>query len=86
MKLQYNNVGKITVPPGVYHHPFECVLPAESPPSLEAPHGHIRYSATVVINYSIPPDKEFNFPFQVVKELDLNDNPIFRVKKCHISF
>lgn len=80
MKLPYNNVGTITVPQGVSHHPFEFVLPAESPSSLEVSHGHIRYSVAVVLIYSVLPDNELNFPFTVTKVFDLNDDPLYRVK------
>lgn len=75
-----NSTGEITVSPGIHHYTFECFLPAELPTSMEGNHGHIRYNACVVMDIPMWPDKEFDCPFTVVKLIDLNLNPVLRVR------
>lgn len=75
------HAGEIELQPGVYSYTFQCLLPAGLPTSVEATHGHIRYSATVNLDRPMWPDQEFEEGFTVLKPLNLNDQPHLRVRR-----
>lgn len=64
---------------GTHKYTFECMLPTDLPTSVEGKHGHIRYIARVVINTIYSGRKIFDFPFTVLKPVDLNADPKLRV-------
>lgn len=73
-------LGEVRLTSGSYSYPFEFEFPKELPTSFEGSIGYIRYKMTVVIdNNSMWRDKEFDIPFSVVKAIDLNSDPVFRV-------
>lgn len=64
--------------PGSYDFTFECAL-LRLPTSFEGEYGHIRYTACVVLDIPMWPDKEFEVAFTVIKPINLNDDPHLRV-------
>lgn len=58
---------------------FQCMLPHGLPTSVEGEYGHIRYTASVVLDIPMWPDKEFEVPFTVIKGINLNAIPALRV-------
>lgn len=65
--------------PGTYNYTFQCMLPHGLPTSVEGEYGHIRYTARVVLDIPLWPDKEFEVPFTVIKGINLNAIPALRV-------
>lgn len=55
------------------------MLPPGLPTSVEGEHGHIRYTARVVLDIPMWPDKTFEEFFTVIKAIDLNAIPTLRV-------
>lgn len=73
-------LGDTTVAAGTYTYPFECQLPREIPSSLEVPCGSIKYVACVVLDrpsWQIPTPQ---FPFTVVKPLNLSTHSTVHVR------
>lgn len=64
---------------GVYNHSFQCQLPAKLPTSVSGKHGYIKYGVRVVIDIAFWPNKEYDQPFTVIKEVNLNHDPGLRV-------
>lgn len=75
----YNFSGELLLPPGVHHFTFEMFLPQNLPTSMEGDYGHIRYSVKIVMDIPMWIDKEFEFPFTVIKYMNLNIVPEWRV-------
>ncbi|XP_065365055.1 arrestin domain-containing protein 3-like [Calliphora vicina] len=78
----YNSItvrGVGTMPAGTYTYPFQILLPVRCPTSCEARHGHIRYELMLKINRLFHFDNEFSKSLTVLKLLDLNINPAFRI-------
>lgn len=65
--------------PGTYDYTFQCMLPPGLPTSVEGNIGYIRYTARVVLDIPMWPDKEFDVPFTVIKAINLNAIPALRV-------
>lgn len=65
--------------PGLYSYIFQCMLPAHLPTSVEGKYGYIRYTATVVIEFSKRPVKTFVEPFTVIRKTDWNTLVALRV-------
>lgn len=70
---------KIRLYPETYNYAFEFELSANLPSSVDANYGHIRYSASVVLDTPKWMNKQFEVRFIVVKPLDLNLRPELRV-------
>lgn len=66
--------------PGHYSYNFSCNLPPNLPTTVDAEFGYIRYMAKVVLDIPLWPDKEFEKVFNVVKPLNLNSDPSYRVR------
>ncbi|KAJ6636591.1 Arrestin domain-containing protein 17 [Pseudolycoriella hygida] len=58
--------------PDVYSYPFECLLSADFPSSVESAYGNIRYYVNVVLLNSSWSDRTFKREFTLIKPLDLN--------------
>lgn len=71
--------GEVTIQPGVYNYDFQIQLPPELPTSIEGVFGYIRYVACVTIDHPVERDPYFETTFTVIKPLNLNDNPSYRV-------
>lgn len=65
--------------PGTYNYTFQCMLPPGLPTSVEHDIGHIAYGASVILNIPLWTDKEFKEHFTVIKPINLNADPLFRV-------
>lgn len=66
--------------PGAHGYYFQYSLPFELPTSVEARIGHIRYNARVVIDTPGAIDEKFDFPFTVIKAVNLNEIPALQVR------
>lgn len=55
------------------------MLPAGLPTSVEHEVGHISYGARVVMDIPLWVDTEFKEHFTVIKPINLNADPLFRV-------
>lgn len=71
--------GPFKLMPGSYDYGFEYLLPNSLPTSFEGKRGHIRYTVKCVIAIRIWPDEVLYEPITVIRELDLNVNPEFKV-------
>lgn len=78
------NSGEIRLQAGTQNYTFQCLLPAGLPTSVEHEVGHITYGARVVLDIPIWPDKEFKEHFTVIKPINLNVDPSFRVSNFYI--
>lgn len=65
--------------PGTHKFEFQCVIPFDLPSSVEGSIGHIRYTASVIVDIPMWQSKEFHEQFAVIKTIDLNDYPMLRV-------
>lgn len=75
----YKITDDFRLPPGNYNYSFQCMLPPGLPTSFEGQIGYIRYTARVVLDIPLWPDKTFDVPFTVIKAINLNDDPSLRV-------
>ncbi|XP_055610917.1 arrestin domain-containing protein 2-like [Uranotaenia lowii] len=71
------------VPAGGYTYGFACPLPETIPASFEGTDGHIRYSLTATLERPWKPSKSHNYPFQVLRHLDLNEELLLPIKATH---
>lgn len=69
----------LSLPSGTHDYSFACTLPRDLPSSFIGSHGHIKYTANVVIRIPLWPDKKFEEKFNVLRPLNLNDHPSLRV-------
>lgn len=74
------NTVERTIQPGTYEFTFQSHLPLGLPTSIEGAHGHIRYSASVVLDRPMWPDQKFEEDFTVIKPYNLNQQLDLRVK------
>lgn len=72
-------IGEVRLVPGEYNYTFNTMLPHQLPTSFEGDYGHIRYTASVVLDIPMWPDKEFEVPFTVIKPINLNADPALKV-------
>lgn len=72
-------LGRIEIEPGTYDYNFKFNLPLGLPTSVESSSAHVRYTVRVVIDTTTWPAKEFEERFSVIKPLDLNRDPHYRV-------
>lgn len=68
-----------SLPSGTHDYSFACTLPHDLPSSFSGSHGHIKYTANVVLRIPLWPDKKFEEKFDVLRPLNLNDYPSLRV-------
>lgn len=61
-------------------------MPAKLPTSLETKIGYIRYTATVKLDRPLWIDQTFGTTFTVIRQLNLNNSPIYRVSKLFKPF
>ncbi|XP_058825945.1 arrestin domain-containing protein 2-like [Topomyia yanbarensis] len=66
------NGSTIELPPGTHTYTFSCVLPPNLGTSVEADHGHIRYTLKVVMERPWKLNKSYKMPFTVMQPVDLN--------------
>lgn len=64
------------MPRGFSSFNFSCLIPELAPTSFESKHGHVRYSVTLVVDRPGKPDITNELPFTVLKQLDLNHEPL----------
>ncbi|XP_055550749.1 arrestin domain-containing protein 3-like [Wyeomyia smithii] len=58
--------------PGIHTYRFSCALPTNLVTSLEAEHGHIRYTVKVILERSWKRDQSYKVAFTVLRHVDLN--------------
>ncbi|XP_065354353.1 arrestin domain-containing protein 3-like [Calliphora vicina] len=71
--------GEGTLPAGTHTYTFQILLPLLCPTSCEGRYGHIRYELMLKLNRPFRFDNEFSIPLTVLKLIDLNLNPAFRI-------
>lgn len=59
--------------PGIHTYRFSCALPPNLVTSLEAEHGHIRYTVKVVLERSWKTDHSYKVAFTVLRHVNLNE-------------
>ncbi|XP_058825941.1 arrestin domain-containing protein 3-like [Topomyia yanbarensis] len=59
--------------PGIHTYRFSCVLPPNLVTSLEAEHGHVRYTVKVILERSWKLDHSYKVAFTVLRHVNLND-------------
>ena len=76
----------INVPPGTHVYKFTCVLPDNLPTSFEGHYGHIRYTATVLVERPTQRNTTYREAFTVLRHVNLNDEPALKYpKKLELS-
>ncbi|XP_062565160.1 arrestin domain-containing protein 17-like [Armigeres subalbatus] len=77
----YQSQDKLTeVPAGTYSHGFACHLPDTLPASFEGKFGNIRYWLKATLERPWRQSKSCTIHFQVVRQLDLNDEVLLPVR------
>ncbi|KAM7364431.1 arrestin domain-containing protein 3-like isoform 2-T2 [Cochliomyia hominivorax] len=71
--------GDGTLPKGKHTYNFNIPLPLQCPTSLEGKFGHIRYEITLKINRYYRFDNIYKKPITIIKTIDLNLNPYFKI-------
>lgn len=84
--IWFINLGEVRLIPGTYNYTFQCMLPLGLPTSVEGKIGYIRYTARVVLDIPMWPDKEFEVPFSVIKAINLDAIPALRVIHSMFAF
>lgn len=69
------------LPIGRHIFTFNIPLPLECPSSLEGEYGHIRYEIILKINRYYTFDNVFKKSVNIIKRVDLNFNPGYKVTK-----
>ncbi|XP_065095561.1 arrestin domain-containing protein 3-like [Ochlerotatus camptorhynchus] len=59
--------------PGIHTYRFSCVLPPNLVTSMEADHGHIRYTVKVTLERSWKTDHSYKVAFTVLRHVNLNE-------------
>lgn len=72
-------LGEMQLLPGTYNYNFQCVLPPGLPTSVEHDLGHIAYGVHVILDIPMWANEEFKENFTVIKTVNLNENPLYRV-------
>lgn len=76
----------VNLPQGTHVFKFSCVLPDSLPTSFEGQYGHIRYTATVLVERPTKKNTTYREAFTVLRHVNLNDDPSLRVpKKLELS-
>ncbi|XP_073819920.1 arrestin domain-containing protein 17-like [Musca autumnalis] len=71
--------GEGVLPKGTHTYNFNIPLPLSCPTSCEGKYGHIRYALWLIVERSFRFDNEFSKPLTVIRTVDLNLNPMYRV-------
>lgn len=72
--------GAGVLPSGTHTYIFSISLPFSCPTSCEGKYGHTRYTLWLTVDRPRRFDNEFSKPLTVIKSVDVNLNPIFRVR------
>lgn len=72
-------LGKLYLKEGEHVYPFSVSLPYNLPSTFEEEYGRIQYTAKVVINIPWDIKKGKEIAFEVISELNLNDEPSLAV-------
>lgn len=65
--------------PGIHTYRFSCVLPPNLITSLEAEHGHVRYTVKVALERSWKLEKSYKVAFTVLRHVNLNEE-LFEIR------
>lgn len=76
--------GEGVLQPGTYNWNFNIALPASCPTSCEGKYGKIRYELRLTIDRPFRFDNEFHKPLTILRMVDLNMNPAYRVSQVGI--
>ncbi|XP_021711742.1 arrestin domain-containing protein 3 [Aedes aegypti] len=63
----------INLLPGLHPYRFSCDLPANLVTSVEAKHGHIRYTVKVIVERSWKADQSYKVAFTVLRHVNLSE-------------
>lgn len=77
--------GEGVLPPGTYDYSFNFTLPENCPTSCEGKYGMIRYELSLKIDRPFCFDNEFYKPLTVLRMIDPNLNPAYRVRRIIMS-
>ncbi|XP_013118359.2 arrestin domain-containing protein 17 [Stomoxys calcitrans] len=67
------------MPRGTYTFSFNIILPMACPTSCEGKYGHTRYALWLIVDRPLRFDNEFSKPLTVLRTVDLNLNPAYKV-------
>lgn len=67
-----SQLADICIAAGTYTYPFECPLASEFPSTTFIPQGEVKYYANLVLDRPSWPIRTSEFPFTVIKPLDLS--------------
>ncbi|XP_065095604.1 arrestin domain-containing protein 3-like [Ochlerotatus camptorhynchus] len=70
----YKDGNNIDLLPGIHTYRFSYVLPLNLDSSLEAEHGHIRYTVKVILERPWKVDHSYKVAFTVLRHVNLNEN------------
>lgn len=88
-KLYVNNCNYIyndkILPAGEHKWNFNIPLPLQCPTSLEGKYGRVRYEIILKIHRRYRPNKIFRKLVTIIKTIDLNLKPVFKVNKLNYS-
>ncbi|KAL1374123.1 hypothetical protein pipiens_004992 [Culex pipiens pipiens] len=80
------NGPSVNVPEGTHVYKFTCVLPDNLPTSFEGQYGHIRYTATILVERPTQKNTTYREAFTVLRHVNLNDDPSLKIpKKLELS-
>ncbi|XP_075145126.1 arrestin domain-containing protein 3-like [Haematobia irritans] len=71
--------GEGKLPMGQHTYTFSIILPLQCPTSCEGRYGHIRYGISLILNRVLRFDNVYHRPLTVLKTVDLNLNPVFKL-------
>lgn len=81
-----SNGPSVNVPQGTHVYKFTCVLPDNLPTSFEGQYGHIRYTATILVERPTQKNTTYREAFTVLRHVNLNDDPSLKIpKKLELS-
>lgn len=78
--------GDGVLPAGTHTYEFNIPLPLSCPTSCEGKYGHTRYALWVIIDRPLRFDNEFSRPLTVLRTVDLNLNPVYKVRYMKQGF
>ena len=78
--------GEGNLPAGLHTYSFVIPLPWECPTSIEGKYGHVRYEISLRLNRYLRFDNIYKQPITVIRTIDLNLNPSYKVEWKWKSF
>lgn len=75
----HTHIGKVDISAGTYDYHFECMLPSDSPSSIEARSGSVRYVVRVIVDNTVLTNEIFKRALNIIRPLDLNTDLLYRV-------